>query len=150
MSKIKRLVLLTFVLVFAVHAIGFAAKGGSVPRMSAPRPSTSQSAPAPASNYKPSAPASSYNATAPATKAASSQTAQPASGGFLRNFGMFGGGMLMGSLLGNMFGFGNSGMMANIVGMLFNVMLLAGVFMAGRFVWDKFKNRDRDRRNDRR
>ena len=151
MNKVKRLVLLTFVLVFAAHAIGFAAVGGSKPRMSSPsRPSTTQTAPAPASSYKPSAPASSYTEKAPATKAASPQTAQPATGGFMRNLGMIGGGMLLGGMLSNMLGFGNSGMLSNIVGMLFNVMLLAGVFMAGRYAWDKFKNRDRDRRNDRR
>ncbi|KYZ78109.1 hypothetical protein AXX12_00755 [Anaerosporomusa subterranea] len=143
----KRLLLLTFIFVFAINAVGFAAVGGSKVRMSSPRPSTQQAAPPPASNYKPSAPASSYTEKAPAAKAATPQASQPATGGFMRNFGMFGGGMLLGSLLGNMFGFGHTGMFANMMGMLFNVLLLAAIFMAGRFVWNKMTNRDR---NDRR
>ena len=142
----KKFLLLTFVFVFAVHAVGFAAVGGSKPRMSTPRPPTTQKAAPPASNYKPSAPASSYTEKAPAAKAASPQTAQPATGGFMRNFGMFGGGMLLGGLLGNMFGFGHGGMFANMMGILFNIMALAAVFMVGRYIWDKMRNRDRNNR----
>ncbi|MDF2501880.1 MAG: hypothetical protein K0Q77_2594 [Anaerosporomusa subterranea] len=146
----KKLLLLTFVFVFAVNAVGFAAVGGSKPRMSSPsRPSTTQTAPPPASSYKPSAPASSYTEKAPAAKAATPQPAQQATtGGFMRNIGMLGGGMLLGGLLGNMFGFGQTGMLANLIGVLFNIMILAAVFMAGRYVWNKITNRDR--RSDRR
>jgi predicted lipid-binding transport protein (Tim44 family) len=144
----KKLLLLTFVFVFAFNAVGFAAIGGSKPRMSSPsRPSTTQTTPSTGSSYKPSAPASSYTEKAPAAKAAAPQTTQPATGGFMRNFGMFGGGMLLGGLLGNMFGFGHTGMFANMLGVLFNILLLAAVFMAGRYIWDKMRNRDR---NDRR
>lgn len=147
----KKLSLLTFLLLFAVNTMCFAAVSGS---KSAPapasRPSTTQTAPAstPANGYKPSAPASSYSDTAP--KAAIPQTPQqPASGGFMRNLGMLGGGMLLGSLFGGMFGFGNSGMFAMLAGLLFNVILIVGILMAGRFLWNKFKNsrEETNRRN---
>jgi predicted lipid-binding transport protein (Tim44 family) len=147
----KKLLLLTFLFMFAFNAVSFAAVSGSKSRTSSPtsKPPTSQTSPAKSgsSDYKPSAPAQSYGEKAPAAAAKpNTQAAQPPSqsGGFLRTAGLLGGGMLLGSMLGGMFGFGNSGMFANIIGMLFNVMLLAGVFMAGRFLWNKFKNRDRD------
>lgn len=147
----KKLLLLTFLFMFAFNAVSFAAVSGSKSRISSPKskPPTTQTSPAQSgsSDYKPSAPAQSYGEKAPAAAAKPNTQAaqQPSqSGGFLRTAGLLGGGMLLGSMLGGMFGFGNSGMFANIIGMLFNVMLLAGVFMAGRFLWNKFKNRDRD------
>lgn len=135
----KKLLLLTFLLVFAFNAVCFAAPSSSR-SAPAPKPSVTQTAPAaaPSSGYKPSAPASSYSNTAP--KAAVSQPAQqPATGGFMRTLGMLGSGMLIGGLLGGMFGFGNSGMLASLVGILFNVIALAGIFMAGRYLWNRFK-----------
>ncbi|WP_425060491.1 hypothetical protein SCACP_12070 [Sporomusa carbonis] len=145
----KKLLLLTFVFMFAFNTVSFAAVSGSKPKMSSPvsKPPTTQTAPSKgtSSEYKPSAPASSYSEKAPAAaaKPANQQTVQqPNTGGFLRNFGLFGGGMLLGSMLGGLFGFGNTGMFASIMGMLFNIILLAGVFMAGRYLWNKFKNRD--------
>lgn len=149
----KKLLLLTFVFMFAFNTVSFAAVSGSKARTSTPaaKPPTTQSAPAPKSNtseYKPSAPAQSYNEKAPAAAAKPNTQAaqQPNTGGFLRSAGLFGGGMLLGSMLGGMFGLGNSGMFANIMGMIFNIMLLAGIFMAGRFLWEKFKNRDTKQR----
>ena len=144
----KKLLLLTFVFMFACNAVSFAAVSGSKSKMSAPKskPSTTQTSPAQSgsSDYKPSAPAQSYSEKAPAaaTKPNAQAATQSNSGGFLRTAGLLGGGMLLGSMLGGMFGFGGSGMFANIIGMLFNVMLLAGVVMAGRFLWTKFKNRN--------
>lgn len=148
----KKLLLLTFLFMFAFNAVSFAAVSGSKARTSSPsvKPPTTQSAPTQnkSTEYKPSAPAQSYGEKAPAAAAKPNTQApvQQNSGGFLRNAGLFGGGMLLGSMLGGMFGFGNSGMFANIIGMVFNVMLLAGIFMAGRFLWEKFKNRDSNRR----
>lgn len=150
----KKVLLFTFVFMFALNTVSFAAVSGSKSRTSSPstKPPTTQSAPSKdtTNSYKPSAPAQSYDAKAPA--AAKPNTAQqPAqqsnTGGFLRNAGLFGGGMLLGSMLGGMFGYGNSGMFATLMGMLFNVIILAGIFMAGRYLWDKFKNRNnRERR----
>lgn len=147
----KKIILLVFMFMFAFNAVSFAAVSGSKSKVSSPsaKPPTTQTAPSQnttnTTEYKPSAPAQSYGEKAPAA-AAKSNTQVPAqqnsSSSFLRNAGLFGGGMLLGSMLGGMFGFGGSGMFANIIGMLFNVLLLAGVFMAGRFLWMKFKNRD--------
>jgi predicted lipid-binding transport protein (Tim44 family) len=137
---VKKLLLLTFLVLFAVSTVCAAAPSSSSRPASAPKPSTSQTAPAtsPSSGYKPSAPASSYSNTAP--KPAAPQPAQqPATGGWMRTLGMLGSGMLIGGLLSSLFGFGNSGMFASIIGILANVVLLAGIFMAGRFLWTKYK-----------
>lgn len=146
----KKLLALTILFMFAFTTVSFAAIGGSKRSAPAPRPATKQAAPATDTNsgYKPSAPAQSYGDKAPAAAAKpNTQSAQQqAGGGFLRSAGLFGGGMLLGSMLGGMFGFGESGMFAALMGMVFNVILLAAVFMAGRFLWDKFKNRDNKQR----
>lgn len=154
----KKIFLLTFMFIFAFNAVSFAAVSGSKSKTSTPsaKPPTTQTAPSTqtspsksTSEYKPSAPAQSYNEKAPAAAAKpNTQAAQQQTGSsFLRNAGMFAGGMFLGSMLGNMFGFGGAGMFADIMGMVFNLILLAGVFMAGRFLWNKFKNRN-DNRND--
>ena len=152
----KRLLVFTFLFVFALQAIGFAAVGGSKPKVSSPptqAPTTKQAAPAaPApdasSGYKPSAPASSYSEKAPATaaKPGTAPAQQPSSGGFMRNMALFGGGMMLGGLLGNMFGFGAGSFFAEMIGMLFNVMLLAGVFMGARFLWNKYKQNQEEKK----
>jgi uncharacterized membrane protein len=74
---------------------------------------------------------------------------QPATGGFWRNAGFFGSGMLLGGLFGNMFGFGHMGFLSTIFGMLFNVIFLMAIFMAGRWVWNRLFGRDQDRRDRR-
>jgi predicted lipid-binding transport protein (Tim44 family) len=148
----KKLFLLTFMFIFAFNAVSFAAVSGSKSKVSTPsyKPSTTQTTPSKSNTteYKPSAPAQSYSEKAPAAAAKpNTQTAQQSTGSsFLRNAGLFAGGMFLGSMLGNMFGFGHSGMFADIIGMLFNVLLLAGIVMAGRFLWDKFKSRDNSHR----
>ncbi|MDR3564189.1 MAG: hypothetical protein P4N59_22520 [Negativicutes bacterium] len=151
----KKLLLLTFLLLFAFQAVSFAAISGSKSApMPAPKAPVTQMAPsaapstAPATGYKPSAPASSYSDTAPKSTLPQA-TQQPASGGFMRNLGMIGGGMLLGGLLGNMFGNESSGMLASLVGLLFNIILLVGIFLAGRYAWNKFKKsrEETNRRN---
>lgn len=143
----KKLWLLTILFVFAFNVVCFAAISGAKPRMSSPAPKPPTTQTTPQSGYTPSAPASSYSEQAPAVKPPTAQAApQPASGGFMRGLGTFGGGMLLGGLLGSMFGFGNTGMFASLMGMLFNVVLIVGVFMAGRYVWNKFKNKDNNYR----
>jgi len=144
---VKKLLLITFLFIFAFQAIGFAAVSSSRPRISSPvpKPPTTQTAPSPSSGYKPSAPANSYSQTAPAAKSTSPSTVQqPASSGFMRGFGLFGGGMLLGSLLGGTFGFGPTSGFATLAGILFNIFLIGGIIMAGRFLWEKFKQRQQD------
>ena len=149
----KRLLVFTFLFVFAFQAVGFAAIGGSKskPSFSPPKSSNTQKAtPDAGSGYKPSAPANSYSDKAPATAAKpgaqTAQPQQPSSGGFLRNMALFGGGMMLGSLLGNMFGFGAGSFFADMIGMLFNVLLLAGVFMGGRYLWNRYKQKQEEKK----
>lgn len=150
----KKLLVLTFLFIFALQSVGLAAVSSSK-RSSAPRSSSSITQKAPAassttpdtsSGYKSSAPASSYNEKAPAASAKQPQMQQPqqsTGNGFLRSAAMFGGGMLMGSMLGNMFGFGTNGMFSEIIGLLFNLMVVFLLFKAARYVWNKFSTNHR-------
>ena len=136
----KKVLLLTFLLIFACQSISFAAISGSK-GVSAPRSAPSVSQPASnssSSSYKPSAPATSYSDKAPAA-AAAAKSQQSTGSSFLRNAGLLGGGMLLGSMLGGMFGAGSSGMFSQILGMLFNAIAIGLIFMAGRFIWNKFQ-----------
>lgn len=141
----KKVLLVAFVLIFALTGLAFAAKSSSRP---ASRPSAPavKSAPTtqttPSSGYKPSAPASSYNDKAPAAKPGVSQTTQPSTGSsWMRNVGMFAGGMMLGGLLSNMLGFGHSGMFADILGMLASILPILAIFMLGRFLWVRYKTK---------
>lgn len=158
----RKILACTVVLLVAFSSVSFAAVSSSKSKsFSAPRPSTGSttvkpSSPqtAPDSGYKPSAPSSSYSDKAPASqnKPGVSQPVpqQPQSGGFWRNAGIFGSGMLLGGMLGHMFGFGNSGFFASLMGMIINVLFLLALIAAGRWVWNYFKNKDRDKREERR
>lgn len=140
----KKILLCTLILVLSFQLIASAAVGGTKSRRVAPpsKPPTTQTAPSNSSDYKPSAPAKSYNEKAPESKQATPQTAQSMSqqagtGGFLRNLGMFGGGMLLGGMLSSMFGFGAGGMFAQLIDMFITMLLFMGVLMAGRYAWNK-------------
>jgi predicted lipid-binding transport protein (Tim44 family) len=147
----KRIFALTVACMLIFSSIGFAAvsssrtKSFSAPKSSTTTPST-QTSPQSSTDYKPSAPASSYSTTTPA-KVATQPGTQPATGGFLRNAALLGGGMLLGGMLGSMFGFGNMGFLSTILGILINVMLVVGVVMGIRYLWNKFKNKDKERKN---
>lgn len=154
----KKLLLLTFVFMFAFQSMSFAAIGGSKgvsapkssPSISQPSSSTSPSS-SKASEYKPSAPANSYSDKAPTTAAKTQQQAQQSTGSsFLRNAGLFGGGMLLGSMLGHMFGFGSSGMFSELIGMFFNVIIIGLIFMAGRYAWNRLQESRRKKDDIRR
>ena len=56
--------------------------------------------------------------------------------------------MLAGSMLGHFFGSGynNMGGGSSLFGMLFNLVLLGGVIMGIRYLWNKYRNQNRDRR----
>lgn len=139
----KKVLLLTFVLIFALNSLAFAAKSSSRPASRPAAPAASQTAPA--TGYKPSAPASSYNDKAPAVKQPAAQTTQPSTGSsWMRNVGMFAGGMMLGGLLSNMLGFGHSGMFADILGMLASIVPIIAIFMLGRFLWVRYKNKQEE------
>ena len=147
----KKILLFTFLCIFAFQSVIFAAasssKGSSAPRTSPGVSQPSHSAPSSqnaAPGYKPSAPANSYNEKAPAAAAKPQQPQPPqqqsTGSSFLRNLGMIGGGMLLGGMIGNMFGFGSSGMFSQIAGLLVNVMLLGLIIMLVRYIWNRFQS----------
>lgn len=150
----KKILALVLVLVFAFSSVSFAAVSSSRTRSSSPSigSSTTKSAPSQqtspstqGSTYTPSASANTYSDKAPASQAKPGvQTPQQNNGGFWRNAGMFGGGMLLGSMLSSMFGFGNMGAMSSIFGMLFNIIILAAIVMGIRYLWNRFRNNRKD------
>jgi predicted lipid-binding transport protein (Tim44 family) len=152
---VKKILLFAFLLLFAVQSIGLAAvsgsKGSSAPKSSpaVSRPAAAPTSPNTAPGYKPSAPAKSYNDKAPAAAPKSQQAAQPSTGSsFLRNAAMIGGGMLLGSMLGNMFGFGANGMFAEIIGVLFNLMLVFLVVFGLRYAWTRYQANKAKKENE--
>lgn len=154
----KKILVFTLSLMLILSSVSFAAVSSSGSRSSS-RPSTSssmpsvgnstrQAAPSPSSpgtNYKPSAPSNSYSDKAPSSqvKPGAQANTQQSSGGFWRNAGLFGGGMLLGSLLSHAFGFNPMSGMASMFGILFNVLILAAVIMGIRYLWNKFRSSDR-------
>ena len=146
----KKIMTVLVVTLFAMSSMAFAARGGakiSAPK-AAPSISTSKNAPAASSpstkEYTPSKDAKSLSKDAPTTGAASAASAAKSSspwGGMMRNIGLLAGGMMLGSLLGSMFGMG-SGLFADILGLLMNVVLIGAVFMIGRLLWNKLRGRN--------
>lgn len=144
----------------------YAAKGGakmSVPKSApaapkAPAASTnnasqSKSVSGNGSSYAPSKDAKSLEKNAPAantkSNAAANTNTQSSSrlGSFMRGIGLFAGGMLLGSMLSHLFGMG-SGMFADIMGLLMNVIMVVAAVMVVRWLWNKFRGTKNDRRQD--
>nr|WP_317429117.1 hypothetical protein [uncultured Mitsuokella sp.] len=142
----------------------YAAKGGakmSVPKSApaapkAPATSTnnasqSKSVSGNGSSYAPSKDAKSLDKNAPAantkSNAAAGTNTQGSSrlGSFMRGIGLFAGGMLLGSMLSHLFGMG-SGMFADIMGLLMNVIMVVAAVMVVRWLWNKFRGTKRDGR----
>ena len=144
----------------------YAAKGGARISGGTKAPAAAPKASTPSSNsnskavsgngegYKPSKDAKSLDKNAPAANSKSSTASNAANtqsssrwGSALRNIGLFAGGMFLGSMLsgmlGGMFGGLGGGMMADILGLIMNVLMLGVAFMAIRWIWNKFKNRDK-------
>jgi len=144
LKKNIALTLMLMMLMMLVSTVGFAAKSSGSRSFSAPSKSSTST---PSGSYKPSAPASGYSNTAPAKQTTPSNLqntqSQSSTGGFWRNASMIGGGMLFGSMLGNMFGMGGQ---SGIFGMLINLLMVGGVVMGIRYLWNKYKSRDQDRR----
>ena len=158
----RKIIILTLTLVLLISTVCFAAVSSSGSRSSSSGSKSSFSAPSGSSSvkstspsntngtYKPSAPANSFGDKAPAqqTPGVQPNQTQSSTGGFWRNASMFGGGFLAGSLLGNMFGFGihmGMGGMSSLFGLLINILLIGGIVLLGRNLWDKYQNKDKDK-----
>lgn len=156
--QFKKIAVTLFLCLFVVQSIGFAAIGGKRGGFSAPRrPSYSAPSKAPSqsvkpkNDYKPSKNAKDLQKEAPAAgaksnaNAAAQATAPQTSrmGGMLRNMAVFAGGMMLGSMMANLFGL-NGGFMADILGLLVNVALVAIVVKLLMMLWKKLRRKDED------
>ncbi|MBO6179569.1 MAG: hypothetical protein J6O04_10370 [Selenomonadaceae bacterium] len=135
----------------------YAAKGGariapkSAPKTAAPKSSVKETAPKTGPNQKEYAPSKSAkdlnkeapkaNSAAPSTATNAAANASSGMGNMMRNIGLFAGGMLLGSLIGNALGLGGLG---DIFGILANIFFVVLAVIAVRFLWNKFKNRNRN------
>lgn len=133
-----------------------AAKAGMrAPRVTAPAPRPKPAAPKPAApqqnarpnqQYTPSQKASEAPGTAPKANAGANTANAPAAaqqdarwGGAMRSIGLLAGGMMLGNLLGHLFGFGAGSFMADVLGLLANVAIFVAVFLLARMLWAKFR-----------
>lgn len=127
-----------------------AARGGA--RISAPRIGrTPRPAPSAQPRSNPSArPNQEYRPSKPAGKEANpaanrgTAAANPATpwGGMMRNIGLLAGGMMLGGLLSSLFGFGGSGFLADILGLLMNGLLIYAGIRLVLWLIAKFRGRD--------
>lgn len=59
----------------------------------------------------------------------------------MRNIGLLAGGMFLGSMLSSLFGWGNMGFMADILGVMFNIILLLVIVSLISHLWRKFRGK---------
>ncbi|WP_301859602.1 hypothetical protein [uncultured Megasphaera sp.] len=126
----------------------FAAKGGI--KMSAPKalpapkavPSSSGNAAKSSTSTKQTAPGSqTKQQTASGQSQAGTAPSSSRWGGVMRNIGLLAGGMFLGSMLSSLFGWGGMGFMADIMGLLFNIILAFIVFALLSWAWRKIRGR---------
>lgn len=152
MKKVMAFTLLLLMLVSSVCLAAVSSSGGKPSSSSKPATTTPSlnKQTAPNNNngaYKPSAPANSYSEQAPAKQTMPSgqqNVSSPATqSSFWRNASMFGGGMLAGSLLSNLFGSNHMGMQSSIFGMVLNLVFIGAIIMGIRYLWNRNKYKDR-------
>lgn len=155
--KLKKIGVMLVAAAFVVSAgagTADAAKGGgriSVPKVSAPKASTPKATKPEASTkkegpnnkeYAPSKKADQYKETAPAAKsntnAATNAQKSTGWGSAMRTMGMLAGGMLLGSMLSHLFGFGGTGLFADIMGLVMNLVIIAAIICLLNFVVRRF------------
>lgn len=137
----------------------------STPKASAPSSSSSssKSVSGNGNSYQPSKSAKDLNKEAPAANSrannsaatnannrnnANTQQSGSRWGSALRNIGLFAGGMFLGSMLSHALGglgFG-TGMLGDIFGLIFNIIMLVVLFMIIRWLWNKFRGNNNNRR----
>lgn len=135
----------------------WAAKGGAV-RMAAPK--TAPPAAAPKSTPNGSGAGTQRtanpnqmqqarpNTNTTAQNAARTNQSSSRWGSAMRNIGLLAGGMFLGSMLSSLFGWGNMGFMADILGVLFNIILLLVIISILSSLWRKFRGRKGGREDD--
>ena len=64
-------------------------------------------------------------------------------GNTLRNIGLFAGGMMLGGLIGSIFGDLGGGFLGDVLGLLFNLAIFYALYRGGRYLWDRFKDRNK-------
>lgn len=155
--KLKKIGVMLVAAAFVVSAgagTADAAKGGgriSVPKVSAPKASTPKATKPEASTkkegpnnkeYAPSKKADQYKENAPAAKsntnAAANAQKSTGWGSAMRTMGMLAGGMLLGSMLSHLFGFGGTGLFADIMGLVMNLVIIAAIICLLNFVVRRF------------
>lgn len=127
----------------------------NTPRPQAPRTSTPQTAknPRPNQEYRPSQRAADVPANTPSGAVRMGDRA-PVSvngtrwGNAMRNMGLLAGGMMLGSLLGQMFGFGAGSFMADMFGLLVNGFIVVFVLRLLTHLWNSFRGGVRMKRAD--
>ncbi len=164
--KCKRILAIVMICVFALSGAAFA-KGGKAGGggFSAPAATTKSLTPSAPKTDAPKTEAPKTNAadqnktntttnnttnnaaTANKTNTTANQTTQQSGsrwGSALRNIGLFAGGMFLGSMLSSMFGFGMGSMFADILGALFNIVLIAVVVMLLMALFRRFFGKKKD------
>lgn len=155
--KLKKIGVMLVAAAFVVSAgagTADAAKGGgriSAPKVSAPKASAPKATKPEASTkkegpnnkeYAPSKKADQYKETAPAAKsntnAAANAQKSTGWGSAMRTMGMLAGGMLLGSMLSHLFGFGGTGLFADIMGLVMNLVIIAAIICLLNFVVRRF------------
>ena len=140
--KLKKIGVMLVAAAFVVSAgagTADAAKGGgriSVPKVSAPKASTPKPSKK-ADQYKENAPAAKSNTNAASNAAANAQKST-GWGSAMRTMGMLAGGMLLGSMLSHLFGFGGAGLFADIMGLVMNLVIIAAIICLLNFVVRRF------------
>lgn len=69
-------------------------------------------------------------------------------GSAMRNIGLLAGGMFLGSMLSSLFGWGNMGFMADILGVMFNIILLLVIVSLISHLWRKFRGKKNNADDD--
>ncbi|MCH4166844.1 MAG: hypothetical protein LKF74_04530 [Megasphaera sp.] len=157
MMKFKKTVVLlaaaALLMVPAVLPAGmtaYAAKGGGGVRMSRPAAPAQKSLPATTQKTTGNTTTKSNDTTNAAksnaqqqsrTNTTANQNRSSTIGSAMRNIGLFAGGMFLGSMLSNLFGWGGMGFMSDILGILANIAIVLAIVMIVRALWRKFKGK---------
>ncbi len=90
--------------------------------------------------YKPSQNAKDLQSNAPAAKSNNTNINTGSTfGNTLRNIGLFAGGMMLGGLIGSLLGDFGSGFFGDVLGLLFNVIMIYAAYKGVRYLWNKFQ-----------